>query len=215
MGSSERKMKEKELRRNDIIEAAETVFFAKGYHNTTMDDIAKTAEFSKRTLYVYFNSKEQLYFEIMIRGYRLMQGMLQQEMLETKTANAIDSLVQMGNVFYRFSKVHPEYFKAIMEYETAEIDFDRGITDASREECYALGETMTEYLIGLTRKGIEEGVIRKSLNPVQTALVLWSCVIGVLNTVRKKENYLRQMHSTTPDELVMAAFHLMVESIKV
>ena len=215
MGSGERRMKEKEIRRNDIIEAAETVFFAKGYENTTMDDIAKTAEFSKRTLYVYFNSKEQLYFEIMIRGYRMMQGMLQQEMLEATSATAIDSLMQMGDVFYRFSKVHPQYFKAIMEYETAEIDFDAGITDASREECYQLGETMTEYLIGLTRKGIEEGAIRKSLNPVQTALVLWSCVIGVLNTARKKENYLRQMHSTTPEELVLAAFNLMVESIKV
>lgn len=214
MGSGERRMKEKEIRRNDIIEAAETVFFAKGYQNTTMDDIAKTAEFSKRTLYVYFNSKEQLYFEIMIRGYRMMQGMLQQEMLGTPSATAIDSLMQMGDVFYRFSKVHPEYFSAILEYETAEIDFDTGITDISREECYELGEKMIEYLIGLIRKGIEEGEIRKNLNPVQTALVLWSCVVGVLNTARKKENYLRQMHRATPDELVMAAFHLMVESIK-
>jgi AcrR family transcriptional regulator len=214
VGSGERRVKEKEIRRNEIIEAAEAVFFAKGYQNTTMDDIARSAEFSKRTLYVYFNSKEQLYFEIMIRGYKVMQGMLQQERLKTTASTAIDSLLQMGEVFYRFSKVHPEYFKAIMEYETAEIDFDKGITDKSREECYQLGETMTEYLIGLMRKGVDEGGIRNNLDPVQTALVLWSCVIGVLNTVLKKENYLRQMHSTAPDELVMAAFNLMVESIR-
>ena len=214
MGSGEARVKEKEIRRNDIIEAAEAVFFAKGYQNTTMDDIAKAAEFSKRTLYMYFNSKEQLYFEIMIRGYRVMQEMLQHERLETTNATAIDSLVQMGSVFYRFSRLHPEYFTAIIEYETAESDFDTGITDKSREECYRLGEATTEYLIGLCRKGIDEGEIRQNLNPVQTALVLWSCVIGVVNTANKKSNYLRQLHATTPDELVMSAFNLMVESIK-
>ncbi len=68
MGINERKEKEKDIRRNDIIEAAEKVFFKKGYSQATMDDVAKEAEFSKRTLYVYFNSKEQLHFEIMIKG---------------------------------------------------------------------------------------------------------------------------------------------------
>ena len=67
MGINERKDKEKQIRSNDIIDAAERVFFLKGYDLATMDDVAKEAEFSKRTVYVYFNSKEQIYFEIMVR----------------------------------------------------------------------------------------------------------------------------------------------------
>ena len=55
----------KMIKRNDIILAAEKVFFKKGYLNATMDDVTKEAGFSKRTIYKYFNSKEQLYFEIM------------------------------------------------------------------------------------------------------------------------------------------------------
>jgi AcrR family transcriptional regulator len=39
-------------------------FFSKGYDITTGEDIARNAEFSKRTVYVYFNSKGQIYFEI-------------------------------------------------------------------------------------------------------------------------------------------------------
>ncbi|MNC82136.1 hypothetical protein D3C75_1355320 [compost metagenome] len=67
----------------------------------------------------------------------------------------------------------------------------------------------------MLRRGMDEGVIRKELNVVHTALMLWSSVMGVLNTALKKENYLRHMHATTPDELVAAAFSLMVESISV
>ena len=54
MGINERKEKEREIRRKDIIEAAERLFFTKGYNNTTMDDVAKEAEFSKRTVLCLF-----------------------------------------------------------------------------------------------------------------------------------------------------------------
>ncbi|MFA6939636.1 MAG: helix-turn-helix domain-containing protein [Clostridiaceae bacterium] len=69
MGHEERRRQEKEIRRKDIVDAAEQIFFSKGYENVSMDEAAKEAEFSKRTVYAYFNSKEQIYFEIMIRGY--------------------------------------------------------------------------------------------------------------------------------------------------
>lgn len=214
MGSEERRIKEKEIRRNDIIEAAERVFFAKGYKQATVDDVAAAAEFSKRTVYVYFTSKEQIYFEVMIRGYRHLLDRLRQSVREGYEGTAVDRLKEMGNILYGFSKEHPEYFTAIIEYETAEVDFDKGITDQSREECYALGEELTGMFQEILQRGIHEGVIRKELNVSRTVLVLWANVIGVLNTARKKENYIRNMHSVTPDELVEAAFDLMVHSIQ-
>ena len=59
MGIADRKERQKEIRRTDIIEAAERVIFANGYAAATMDDVAKEAQFSKRTVYIYFDSKEQ------------------------------------------------------------------------------------------------------------------------------------------------------------
>jgi hypothetical protein len=64
MGVAERKEREKQQRRNDIIDAAEKLFFAKGHDNTTVDDIAKEAELSKGTVYLYFSSKEDLMFGV-------------------------------------------------------------------------------------------------------------------------------------------------------
>ncbi len=214
MGINERKEKEKEIRRNDIIEAAERIFFTKGYDHATMDDVAKEAEFSKRTVYVYFNSKEQIYFEIMTRGYKLLIGMLKDDLQREKACNAIEEIRQISLTLYRFSKDYPEYFKAIMEYENGELDFQKGIPDQSREECYALGEEILGHLTGTLEKGIAEGSIRIDLDVVKTALVLWACMIGVFNTAKKKENYIKNYHRTTPEELISAAFQLIVRSIQ-
>ncbi len=214
MGINERKEKEKEIRRNDIIEAAERIFFTKGYDNATMDDVAKEAEFSKRTVYIYFNSKEQIYFEIMTRGYKLLIGMLKNDAQEEKACNAIEEIRQISLILYRFSKDYPEYFKAIMEYENGEMDFQKGIPDQSREECYALGEEILGHLTVALEKGIAEGSIRGDLDVVKTALALWACTIGVFNTAKKKENYIKNYHRTTSEELISAAFQLIIRSIQ-
>ncbi len=214
MGTMERKEKEKEIRRNDIIEAAERIFFSKGYNNATMDDVAKEAEFSKRTVYVYFNSKEQIYFEIMIKGYRLLLAMLKEDTHKEKTTNAIDEIRQMSMTMYRFSTEYPEYFQAIMEYENGELDFQKGVPDQSREECYALGEELLGHLIDALKRGVAEASLRTDLEVGKTALVLWASMIGVFGIARRKVNYLKNYHNTTPEELVSSAFQFIIKSIQ-
>lgn len=60
MGTKERRMREKKRRRQQILEAAKTHFFEKGFMAATMDKIADSVELSKGTLYLYFKSKEEL-----------------------------------------------------------------------------------------------------------------------------------------------------------
>lgn len=214
MGSSDRREKEKEIRRNDIISAAERVFFSKGFNNATMDDVAKEAEFSKRTVYVYFNSKEQIHFEIMIRGYKLLLEMLKDSSRANMSYNAIENIKQMAMVLYRFSVDYPDYFDAIMQYENSEFDFQKGVPDKSREKCYGLGEETLSCLISSLQKGVTEGSVRKDIDIKKTALSLWACIIGVFNTIRKKKNYISNFHGIQPEELLSQAFELLARSIQ-
>lgn len=64
MSRLSRKEREYQLRRAEILRAAITLFGTKGYHATTMNEIAKEAEFSIGTLYNFFKSKEDLYFSL-------------------------------------------------------------------------------------------------------------------------------------------------------
>lgn len=214
MGVIERKEKGKQIRRNDIIDAAEKVIFSKGYELATMDNIAKEAEFSKRTVYMYFNSKEQLYFEIMVRGYKILIEMIEVSLAETKNMNAIDRIKLIGKTLYKFNIEFPNYFDAIMCYENGEKDFVNGIPDNSREECYALGEKIFGYLVSSLADGVEEGVIRGELDIINTAIVLWSCTIGLFNTLIKKRNYIEHYHNRNSEKLLFEGLDMLMISIE-
>jgi len=67
MGIQERKERERERRRQQIMVAAKRVFSVKGFNKTTMEDIAKDAELSPGTLYLYFKNKDELYASLSLR----------------------------------------------------------------------------------------------------------------------------------------------------
>ena len=73
MGVAERREREKEQRRQAILDAAEHLFFKKGVEDTTMDDVAEAAEFSKGTLYLYFKNREDIYHGIYHRGMEVLK----------------------------------------------------------------------------------------------------------------------------------------------
>ena len=66
MGIQERKRRERKRRRRQIMVAAKKVFSIKGFTKTTMEDIARKAELSPGTLYLYFKNKEELYASLSV-----------------------------------------------------------------------------------------------------------------------------------------------------
>ena len=73
MGIKERKEREKESRRQQIMVAAKKIFTEKGFNRATMDDIANEAELSPGTLYLYFKNKEELYASLSLRILQYLQ----------------------------------------------------------------------------------------------------------------------------------------------
>ena len=72
MGTKERKEREKSERRNQIQQAAKELFIQKGFWATTMEDIARKAELSPGTIYLYFRNKEELYASLNVIGLQLL-----------------------------------------------------------------------------------------------------------------------------------------------
>ena len=72
MGIQERKQRERERRRQQIIVAAKRVFSERGFSKATMEDIASEAELSPGTLYLYFTNKDELYASLSLRILQYM-----------------------------------------------------------------------------------------------------------------------------------------------
>ena len=142
MGIAERKEREKGQRRNDIVNAAEKVFFSKGIDSATMDEIAEKAELSKGTLYLYFKSKEELLFAVDLRAIKILLSMFEQAVTPEKST--IDNLLEIGRAYVRFSREYEDYFKTLLHFEGSE-NFN------IKHELYTLmcqqGEDPIEFII--------------------------------------------------------------------
>jgi AcrR family transcriptional regulator len=55
MGTADRRRREKEQRKAEIVDAAERLFFSRSYEDVSMDDIAREVELNKATIYLYPN----------------------------------------------------------------------------------------------------------------------------------------------------------------
>ncbi len=104
MGIPERKEREKEHRREEIIDAAQKIFFQKGLIVATMDEIAEAAELSKGTLYLYYKSKEDLYLAVMARGIDVLYEMFRDVFSAGRPT--LTSIANLGEVYYEFFKQH-------------------------------------------------------------------------------------------------------------
>ena len=66
--ASRERLRDREVKREAVIRAAARAFNRKGYHNTSLDDIAAALEVTKPTVYYYVTNKEQLLFECFVAG---------------------------------------------------------------------------------------------------------------------------------------------------
>tara|TARA_B100000965_G_scaffold91141_1_gene74252 strand:+ start:237 stop:830 length:594 start_codon:yes stop_codon:yes gene_type:complete len=72
MNLSDRKLKERKVRQDLILDGALQVFKSKGIEGSTMDEIALEAGFGKATLYYYFKSKEEVFSAILTNGWKVL-----------------------------------------------------------------------------------------------------------------------------------------------
>jgi len=68
-----RRLRQRELKREAVILAAARAFAARGYHNTSLDDLAASLKVTKPTLYLYVQNKEAMLFECFRAGLEQIQ----------------------------------------------------------------------------------------------------------------------------------------------
>ncbi len=65
-------MTDQSVRKNQIMEEAKKLFAEKGYHPVTVDEVAEACGVAKGTLYLYFDSKADLFIEIFVEAHRVI-----------------------------------------------------------------------------------------------------------------------------------------------
>lgn len=175
MGISERKIREKEQRKKEILDTAERLFFSRGYEDVSMDGIAHAVELNKATLYLYFKNKEALFAAVVLRGIAILEKKYIECM--EKQVPGVVKVALMGEAYYRFSQEQPEYLRLIHFY---------GSERFSKENPYTseIGKgygTCRRILQDAVREGIADGTIRHDIDPFLVSMYLMISFMGTLS----------------------------------
>ena len=181
MGIYERKQREKERRRQEIIAAARKVFSAKGFNSATMEEIASEAELSPGTLYLYFKNKEELHTSLSIEilaylGKEITKVVEQEISVEQKIEKFRDVFI---NVYDYDSSILINLFH-LQSGETLKNLSDEVMAELKKYSSLAHGA-----IIDVVREGIEKEIFIED-HPVALADVLWATYAGVVLWVDSK-----------------------------
>ncbi|MCA9465256.1 MAG: TetR/AcrR family transcriptional regulator, partial [Nitrospira sp.] len=106
---SERKQREYEARREEILSAAEGLFSQNGFFKTSMAEIAEAAQFAMGTLYKFFKNKEDIYISLVESKVEEMLHQLEQAVRRTKSAD--ERIREVIRVKLAFADQNRDFFR--------------------------------------------------------------------------------------------------------
>jgi AcrR family transcriptional regulator len=160
-----------------IFNAAEDLFLSRGYHATTIDEVARKAGVSVGSVYVYFGNKEGVCLALLDKALEVQERYL------LEAAEPADdpetALRKLGRAYLRFFLEHPGYFRLLMFLEHG------GLRRGTSEGAPALQghDRRTERLLHALASQIVEGIQRGMFEEVdagEAARFLWASWTGVI-----------------------------------
>ena len=152
---------ERQARRNYILEAARRLFAEQDLENGSMDDIAAAAEYTRRTLYSYFKTRDELYLLIHMEDTARRQAR-QQEALKA-VEGGLAKILAWAETLFAFCREHPQALRMEGYWDFHGVDRQR-ISPAIFRSFEKLNEGLAEDLRAIFRLGIADGSLRPDLD---------------------------------------------------
>ena len=176
MGIKERKEREKQRRREEIIDAARKVFSDRGFGKAKMEDIAQEAELSAGTIYLYFKNKEELYASLMLSAIQHLFTRLE-ELTAQKKPDPEENLAALIEAMFDVYEYDPAIIVRTFQLQSSETLVN--ITPALRQEIVDLSGKLVSRISEMFREGIGAGIFIDR-HPVAIADILWALFSGVV-----------------------------------
>lgn len=168
-----RKEREKLLHRNEILTAAQAVLARDGYAGATVERIAQEADFAVGTLYNFFQSKAQLFEEVLAKTGDEFIALFEREVqAETDPTRALHILIELR---LRFPQERRELARVFIN---ALLDADNGLPRAFPPGWRELRRRYLGFVAGVIRRGIAAGQFRPD-DPMHLALCLEGSLAAV------------------------------------
>ena len=204
-----RKKEPRSVHRENIVSAASALFMERGIAATSMDDIAKAAGYSKATLYVYFENKEEIVGILVLNSMQKLYDYISSALIQHETTKARYDFICRGLVQYQ--EEFPFYFKMVLD--KINIDFESKEYLPEEKETYQIGEEINEKIKKFLLSGMEKGDLRGDLEIMPAIFNFWGMLSGIIQLAANKEEYIKKSMGLSKANFLEYGFSLVYHSI--
>ena len=200
MGVKERRTREKEQLRRQILSAARELFVNEGYENVSMRKIADKIEYSPTTIYLYFKDKADLLDSVCKETLLNLLNTL--ELLKRDKSDPVEVLRKSGKAYVEFGLKYPQDYKLTFVVRP-QFQKGLGLQEGS------VGERVFDYLRAMVSECIRQERFRQ-VDVEITGQALWSAVHGVTLLLIDFPDF----PWTDKDKLIDTVIQTMIEGLK-
>lgn len=172
MGSTERKQRQKAQLREQILAAAREIVVREGFGALSMRKLADAVEYAPATLYLHFQSRDEIARELCLRGFQELWAYLSPA---TSLADPLERLRVAAERYVEFGVSHPETYRLIfMENPEITSSVLRGGPEDAGERSFGL---LVEALVELHA----QGRLVPGAEPQRLTEVFWAGIHGVVS----------------------------------
>lgn len=208
MSTLSRREREKLQRREDIVEAAEQLFDEKGFEKATIEQIARKTELSKGTIYLYFQSKDELFLAVCAKG---IAGFGEHLEAAANRKRGLENKIKAVYIAYvEFFLERPHVFRVLHDTFT-----ERLRKNLSKEAVDLINWTIAEALrfgSDMVQQGMDSGLFREDVDPYAFSVAAWQLASGLMDLAVLKDPGVIARGSL--DLIIGQSIELMIEGLK-
>ncbi|MFW6066893.1 MAG: TetR/AcrR family transcriptional regulator [Myxococcota bacterium] len=189
MAVSHRRQREREARRQAILDAAERLIGERGLWATTMEDVAAEAELSKGTLYLYFENRDALCAALAERT--ISAGMAELQQAVGSASTGFDRLRAALGFFGRFIPARPHLFRMAVSWMITGIQCPSDTPDLVEYRQRVGG--VVGVVVEAIERGQRDGTIRTDLDPRLLAVQLWAGMLGTFLAQQNRDDLFQRL----------------------
>ena len=179
MGPKQRRERQKESLRQEILDAARDLFIEEGYENVSMRRIAEKIEYSPTTIYLYFEDKADLLFHLCEETFAKLASTAEE--LLGDHDDPIQTVRKIGRAYVDFGLKHPNHYRVTF------INRPPSQVDRERQE-----NSMGRKAFNLLKRSVETCIVEKKFREMNidvASQALWAAVHGITSLLITHPQY--------------------------
>lgn len=203
--------KNKETSRLNIIHVSKDLFLDRGFAQTNMADIAEIAKISRKTLYRYFSSKEEIAMEIELEVFKFFV-LIQEDYIKSLPGNGyfkltsylekLDQMVDEHSQLIRFTGMFDYYL--VDEYPNTE----------SQKEFLSIMQKVDQPFIEIITEGIKDGSIVSDIEISYLARTISNSVLALAQRIVTRKNHLNEEQNIDSRRILTVQRGLFLKALK-